>query len=58
MILQDWHRLNVAFTRARGKLIMVGSWGTLMRHPVLAPLRELLSERDWHMFIPATALDQ
>ncbi|XP_063047000.1 DNA replication ATP-dependent helicase/nuclease DNA2 [Engraulis encrasicolus] len=39
-LLKDWRRLNVAITRAKHKLIMVGSISTLRRY---APLEKLLS---------------
>ncbi|KAJ2778741.1 DNA replication endonuclease-helicase Dna2 [Coemansia javaensis] len=35
-LLRDWRRINVAITRARTKLIMVGSQSTLARSPLLA----------------------
>ncbi|KAL3851303.1 hypothetical protein ACJIZ3_013185 [Penstemon smallii] len=34
-LLGDWHRINVALTRAKKKLIMVGSCTTLLRVPLL-----------------------
>ncbi|KAM3876969.1 DNA replication ATP-dependent helicase/nuclease DNA2 [Diretmus argenteus] len=39
-LLKDWRRLNVAVTRAKHKLLMVGSGSTLRRY---APLEKLLS---------------
>ncbi|KAJ4460330.1 putative DNA replication ATP-dependent helicase/nuclease DNA2 [Paratrimastix pyriformis] len=40
-LLQDWRRLNVALTRARHKLILVGSWRTISRGgPFLQALLE------------------
>ncbi len=44
-LLQDWHRLNVAFTRARKKLIMVGSWATIMGHATMHVLARHLCLR-------------
>uniref|UniRef100_A0A671QYH0 DNA replication ATP-dependent helicase/nuclease n=1 Tax=Sinocyclocheilus anshuiensis TaxID=1608454 RepID=A0A671QYH0_9TELE len=38
-LLQDWRRLNVAITRAKHKLLMLGSASTLRRY---APLEKLL----------------
>ncbi|XP_051504000.1 LOW QUALITY PROTEIN: DNA replication ATP-dependent helicase/nuclease DNA2 [Myxocyprinus asiaticus] len=38
-LLQDWRRLNVAITRAKYKLLMLGSASTLRRY---APLEKLL----------------
>ncbi|CAL8243483.1 unnamed protein product [Lota lota] len=39
-LLKDWRRLNVAVTRAKHKLLMVGSAATLRRY---APLEKLLN---------------
>uniref|UniRef100_A0A672Y999 DNA replication ATP-dependent helicase/nuclease n=1 Tax=Sphaeramia orbicularis TaxID=375764 RepID=A0A672Y999_9TELE len=39
-LLKDWRRLNVAITRAKHKLLMVGSTSTLRRY---APVEKLLS---------------
>uniref|UniRef100_UPI003AACC580 DNA replication ATP-dependent helicase/nuclease DNA2 n=1 Tax=Centroberyx gerrardi TaxID=166262 RepID=UPI003AACC580 len=39
-LLKDWRRLNVAVTRAKHKLLMVGSASTLRRY---APLEKLLN---------------
>lgn len=39
-LLKDWRRLNVAITRAKHKLLMVGSAPTLRRY---APLEKLLN---------------
>ncbi|KAG0498633.1 hypothetical protein HPP92_003324 [Vanilla planifolia] len=44
-ILGDWHRINVALTRAKKKLIMVGSCGTLSRVPLLKLLIEKVNEQ-------------
>ena len=46
-LLQDWRRVNVALTRARHKLVMVGSSHTLCHAPLLARLLALLQERGW-----------
>lgn len=59
-LLCDWHRLNVALTRAKHKLILLGSLGTLMapqnpHNPVqpgdgrqrLLQLMQLCKSRDW-----------
>jgi DNA replication ATP-dependent helicase Dna2 len=57
-ILGDWHRLNVAFTRARCKLVLVGSWSTIMGNPTLKPLRELfLSHHSWILKLPPDAFN-
>lgn len=39
-LLGDWHRINVAVTRAKKKLIMVGSLATLSKLPLLKLLIE------------------
>nr|XP_029123131.1 DNA replication ATP-dependent helicase/nuclease DNA2 isoform X1 [Elaeis guineensis] len=44
-LLGDWHRINVALTRAKKKLIMVGSCKTLSRVPLLRLLIEKVNEQ-------------
>ncbi|XP_042401079.1 DNA replication ATP-dependent helicase/nuclease JHS1 [Zingiber officinale] len=45
-LLGEWHRINVAITRAKKKLIMVGSRKTLSKIPLLKLLIEKVSEQD------------
>lgn len=56
-LLSDWHRLNVALTRAKRKLVMIGSWTTIMEDTragaLMGPLRELILERDWKRNLPS-----
>ena len=59
-LLRDWRRINVAFTRARTKLLVVGSRDTLRRcgdAEMLARFVQLMEERDWVYDLPADALD-
>ncbi|PHU30986.1 hypothetical protein BC332_03079 [Capsicum chinense] len=44
-LLGDWHRINVALTRAKKKLIMVGSCSTLSTVPLLKLLIEKVEEQ-------------
>ncbi|CAI8612315.1 unnamed protein product [Vicia faba] len=44
-LLGDWHRINVALTRAKRKLIMVGSRKTLMKVPLLKLLIKKVEEQ-------------
>ncbi|EXB70693.1 DNA2-like helicase [Morus notabilis] len=44
-LLGDWHRINVALTRAKKKLIMVGSCKTLSKVPLLKLLLEKVEEQ-------------
>ncbi|XP_056693295.1 DNA replication ATP-dependent helicase/nuclease JHS1 isoform X2 [Spinacia oleracea] len=44
-LLGDWHRINVALTRAKKKLIMVGSCKTLSKVPLLKLLIEKVEEQ-------------
>lgn len=47
--------MNVAFTRARSKLIIVGSRTTLMGTPLLASFFDLMEEHDWILTLPPNA---
>ncbi|KAK3019282.1 hypothetical protein RJ639_002855, partial [Escallonia herrerae] len=44
-LLGDWRRMNVALTRAKKKLIMVGSCGTLSKIPLLKLLLEKVEQQ-------------
>ncbi|XP_044494174.1 DNA replication ATP-dependent helicase/nuclease JHS1 isoform X2 [Mangifera indica] len=44
-LLGDWHRINVALTRAKKKLIMVGSRTTLSKVPLLKLLINTVEEQ-------------
>ncbi|KAJ2610640.1 DNA replication endonuclease-helicase Dna2 [Coemansia sp. RSA 1365] len=55
-LLRDWHRINVAITRARLKLIMVGSRSTLARSPLFAAMLRILHDAGGIVTMPANAL--
>ena len=52
LLLQNWRRINVALTRARHKLILIGSPFTLSHTPILSSLIQLISEKDWMIDVP------
>ena len=52
-LLKDWQRLNVAFTRAKKKLLLVGSAGTILENPTFKKLADLIRERNWLIEIPS-----
>lgn len=54
-LLNDWQRLNVAFTRAKKKLIFVGSSGTVLSQASFRAFNSLLLERRWLFSIPSDA---
>ncbi|CAI9103410.1 OLC1v1001879C1 [Oldenlandia corymbosa var. corymbosa] len=50
-LLGDWHRINVAVTRAKKKLIMVGSLHTVSRVPLLKLLIEKVEQQSGIMSV-------
>ncbi|KAM0935396.1 putative DNA helicase [Dioscorea sansibarensis] len=52
-LLGDWHRINVALTRAKKKLVMVGSSETLSKIPLLKLLIEKVYEQGGVIHIPS-----
>lgn len=58
-LLKDWRRINVAFTRAKTKLLVVGSVGTLRgsgKENMLSKFITLMEGRDWIYDLPPDAL--
>jgi DNA replication ATP-dependent helicase Dna2 len=49
--------MNVAFTRARAKLIIFGSRTTLARTPLLESFFQLMEGEGWTLQLPRGALD-
>ena len=56
-LLKDWRRINVALTRARTKLLLLGSKGTLVGNGLLRDLVTLMDGRGWCYDLPRGALD-
>ena len=54
-LMKDWRRMNVAFTRARSKLIIVGSFKTLQATPSLQEFLNVMESQDWILSLPAKA---
>lgn len=46
-LLSDWRRINVAFTRAQSKLIILGSRSTLSGCQVFADFFKLVDQNEW-----------
>ncbi|TKA52359.1 hypothetical protein B0A53_04828 [Rhodotorula sp. CCFEE 5036] len=55
-LLKDRRRINVCLTRAKSKLIIVGSRSTVASAPVMQELLDVMHERDWIYELPAKAL--
>ncbi|KAG5519473.1 hypothetical protein PMAC_002100 [Pneumocystis sp. 'macacae'] len=54
-ILHDWRRLNVAFTRAKSKLIFFGSKSTLKLAGIFGLFFNLLENKEWICDLPKNA---
>lgn len=56
-LLKDWRRVNVAFTRARTKLLIIGSASTIKGNDLLADFVNLMASRNWIYNLPPRALE-
>lgn len=56
-LLKDRRRVNVALTRARSKLIILGSEKTLSSNELLRDMVKLCHEKGWVLDLAADALD-
>ncbi|KAF9086986.1 Tripartite DNA replication factor [Mortierella sp. GBA35] len=57
-LLKDWRRINVAFTRAKRKLVVFGSRSTLQGSPVFGQFLELMEQQDWIVSLAPMSQDQ
>lgn len=55
-LLRDWRRVNVAFTRARTKLLVLGSRETLVGNELLRDFVALMEGKGWRYDLPRGAL--
>ena len=55
-ILEDACRLNVALTRAKAKLVMIGCCRSLQNAAPLARLVDLLRAKSWLLTLPPDAM--
>ena len=56
-LLKDWRRINVALTRSRTKLLILGSKSTLVGNDLLKDLITLMDGRGWCYDLPAAACE-
>ncbi len=54
-LLKDWRRVNVALTRARTKLLVLGSKGTLVGNELLRDFVALMEGKSWWYDLPLGA---
>src|SRR5271170_700340 len=55
-LLQDWRRVNVAFTRAKSKLIIFGSRTTIRETKPLDEFVKLVEAKGWIYRVPRDAV--
>lgn len=51
-LLSDWRRINVALTRAKHKLILIGCSESLRQMPLMGALLDEVDRRGWRMNLP------
>ena len=56
-LLKDWRRVNVALTRARTKLLILGSKSTMVGNDLLKDLVDLMEGKGWCYDLPPFALE-
>jgi DNA replication ATP-dependent helicase Dna2 len=54
-LVKDWRRMNVAFTRARSKLVIIGSAQTLRHSDVLLAFINYAAAQGWMLTLPPKA---
>ena len=54
-LLQDWRRVNVAITRAKTKLVIVGCAAALKRNHLFSQMIDIVEKRGWVVTLPVRA---
>ena len=57
-LLKDWRRINVMFTRAKTKLLVIGSAETIKGNELLKKFVALMKEKDWMYDLPKEAMER
>lgn len=55
MLLRDWRRVNVAFTRAKTKLVVIGSSSTLRNDRLFKKFLQIVDVRKWNVSLGENA---
>ncbi|GAA5964056.1 hypothetical protein JCM3765_000884 [Sporobolomyces pararoseus] len=55
-LLKDWRRINVCLSRAKSKLIVIGSRSTLSKVEVLQRFFNIIDEKNWNYRLPNSVL--
>ncbi|GAA5899795.1 bifunctional ATP-dependent DNA helicase/ssDNA endodeoxyribonuclease DNA2 [Sporobolomyces salmoneus] len=55
-LLKDWRRINVCLSRAKSKLIVIGSRSTLSKVEVLERFFKIIDEKTWNYSLPNSIL--
>jgi DNA replication ATP-dependent helicase Dna2 len=57
-LLKDWRRINVALTRAKSKMIIIGSQNTLANDQLLNAFLHLVHRNGWAYDLPCDAMSR
>jgi DNA replication ATP-dependent helicase Dna2 len=57
-LLKDWKRMNVAFTRAKSKLIVIGNSPTLIHSDCMKSVLDLMRAYVWYYELPVDSLQR
>lgn len=55
-LLQDWRRINVSLTRAKKKLVMIGSKTTMQADRMLNECLEIMQGKKWVLDLAPNAM--